>query len=149
MPPLIVANWKMQLSDADALAIAGEIAGSPIADVELVLCPSFTVLSRVAEAVRGSAIALGAQDGALDVRGAITGEVSPEDLRVLGCRYVLVGHSERRQRLGETDSMIGQKLRATIAAGLCPVLCVGESFEERAEGKREAVLTRQLDVLRG
>ncbi|MBI4449957.1 triosephosphate isomerase, partial [Candidatus Uhrbacteria bacterium] len=141
MKPLLVANWKMQLRDADAIAIASEVAGSPIANVELVLCPSFTVLSRVAEAVRGSAIALGAQDGALDARGALTGEVSPEDLRTLGCQYALVGHSERRQRLGETDAMIGKKFRATIAAGLCPILCVGESFEERAEGKREAVLT--------
>ena len=149
MLPLIVANWKMQLSDADAVTVAGEVAGSPIADAELVLCPSFTALSRVAEAVRGSAIALGAQDCAADTRGALTGEVSSEDLRALGCRYVLVGHSERRQRLGETDAMIGKKLRATTAAGLCPILCVGESFEERTEGKREAILTRQLDVLRG
>lgn len=139
----------MQVSDADAIAVAQQLATSRASEVEVVLCPSFTSLARIADVLRNAAVVLGAQDCAWQERGALTGEVSPVELARLGCRYVIVGHSERRQQVGETDAMTGRKLRAAIDAGLCPILCVGESFDERAQGKREAVLMRQLDVLRG
>lgn len=139
----------MQLSDADAIAVAQQLTALRIPDAEVVLCPSFTSLARIAEVLQNASVVLGAQDCAWQDRGALTGEVSPVELARLGCRYVIIGHSERRQQIGETDAMIGRKLRAAIAAGLCPILCVGESFDERAQGKREAVLMRQLDVLRG
>lgn len=139
----------MQLSDADAIAVAQRLTALRASDTEIVVCPSFTSIARIAEVLRDAPVILGAQDCAWQERGALTGEVSPAELARLGCRYVIVGHSERRQQIGETDAMIGRKLRAAIAAGLCPILCVGESFDERAQGKREAVLMRQLDVLRG
>jgi len=150
MNPLIVANWKMQLSDVDAVATAQQLAPAGwAADVEVVLCPTFTSLACIAEILRGSSVTLGAQDCAWQERGALTGDVSPVDLVSIGCRYVIIGHSERRQHLGESDTIVGKKLHAAIRAGLCPILCVGERFEERAEGKREAVLMRELEVLRG
>ncbi|MDO8599171.1 MAG: triose-phosphate isomerase [bacterium] len=149
MKPLVVANWKMQLGDEDAVATARELAGAPPEHAEVVLCPSFTALAGVAAAITNSSVLLGAQDCAWQERGAFTGGVSPADLRALGCRYVIVGHSERRQHFGETDAMIGVKVRAALGAGLQPILCVGETLEERTLRQREAVLTRQLDILRG
>jgi len=139
----------MQLSDADAVATAQRLAATAPPDVEVVVCPPFTSLVRIADALRGSSVMLGAQDCAWLERGALTGEVSPADLAALGCRYVIVGHSERRQLLGEQDAVIGKKVRAAIVEGLRPILCVGETFEERRAGKREAVLTAQTAVLHG
>ncbi|MFH1098507.1 MAG: triose-phosphate isomerase [Candidatus Uhrbacteria bacterium] len=144
MPPLIVANWKMELSDTDAIDTARRLAETIPSGVEVVICPSFTVLASIAEAIRGSAVALGAQDCAVEDRGALTGEVSPSDLAHLGCRYVIVGHSERRQQLNESNAVIARKLRAALHVGLQPILCVGETMDERAAGKRDAVLERQL-----
>lgn len=149
MKPLIVANWKMQLSDEDALGTARELAQTLHADGDVILCPSFTALVGVAAAITKSPLLLGAQDCAWQERGSFTGGVSPADLRSIGCRYVVLGHSERRQHFGETDAMIGAKVRAALGAGLQPMLCVGETLEERTLRQREAVLTRQLDILRG
>ncbi|MDO8425316.1 MAG: triose-phosphate isomerase [bacterium] len=146
MSPLFIANWKMQLSDVASVALAQEARALAHDAVTLVLCPSFNALADVAVAIAGSDIALGAQDCAWEERGALTGEVSPEDLKQLGCTYVLVGHSERRRELGETDALVGKKLRAACAAGLMPVLCVGEDAAERAAGKRGAVIARQCSA---
>ena len=134
----------MQLEDADALDTARRLVETLPAGAEVILCPSFTALPGIAAIVRGSAVHLGAQDCAGQERGALTGEVSPEDLVHIGCRFVIVGHSERRQHLGETDAMIAEKIRAAVAAGLRPILCVGETFDERQRGQREAVVRRQL-----
>ncbi|ADU52319.1 triosephosphate isomerase [Thermaerobacter marianensis DSM 12885] len=119
-------------------------AGPPAAGAaEVVLCPPFTSLAAAAEALAGSAIALGAQDLAWGDFGAFTGEVSAPMLRELGCRYVIVGHSERRQLLGETDALILRKLEAALAGGLVPILCVGEDAAQRREGRTAAVVLGQ------
>lgn len=150
MQRLIVANWKMQLTVAEAAALARRLRQSRRwLGGKLVLCPSFTALAAVGAALRGSAIALGAQNVAGEDRGAWTGEVSPLDLRSLGCRYVIVGHSDRR-RLGESDEAIRQKLRASLRHRLTPILCVGETLAERRGGRSVAVVRQQLtDALRG
>ncbi|MBI4434464.1 triose-phosphate isomerase [Candidatus Uhrbacteria bacterium] len=135
----------MQLSDAAARTLAEQLVAAGVSDgIEVVLCPSFTALPTVATVVHGTAIALGAQDCAGADRAALTGEVSAADLLVIGCQYVIVGHSERRQRLGETDDMVAEKLRMALHTGLHPILCVGETLEERTSGRLHAVLNRQL-----
>ena len=103
-------------------------------DIDIVLAPPFTGLSAVAEAIRESGVALGAQDVYWEEKGAFTGEVSPVMLKDVGCRYVIVGHSERRQFFGETDKTVNQKVLAALAHGLVPIVCVGESDAERDRG---------------
>lgn len=144
--PLIIANWKMQLAPPDAPILARKIikAAAKYQAAEVALCPAFTEIASVAEAVRGSRIALGAQDCFWEEKGAFTGEVSPLVLRAYGARYVLVGHSERREYLGETGDMVHKKVRTALAHELIPVICIGESFAERQEGQKEIVLIRQL-----
>lgn len=150
MVPLVIANWKMQFDDATAVDTARRLVDTLSEGPEVVLCPSFTALARVADALRGSSVLLGAQDCATTKRGAFTGEVSPDDLIALGCRYVILGHSERRQYCGETDTTIAQKVCAALSSGLRPILCVGETADERRMGQREAVIDRQLrGALRG
>ncbi|MFH1429939.1 MAG: triose-phosphate isomerase [Candidatus Uhrbacteria bacterium] len=144
MNPLIIGNWKMQESDEEAVVLAAALRRELVDDDRLVVCPSFTAIAGVSEVLRGSSIAIGAQDCAPADRGALTGEVSVEELVNLGCSYVLVGHSERRHIFGETDDVIVEKARTAIAHGLTPVLCVGETAEERNAGQRDEVLERQL-----
>lgn len=117
---------------------------------EVVLCPPFTALQRVGEICLGSPILLGAQNLFYEAKGAYTGEISASQLVDLGCRYVIVGHSERRQYFGETDQAINKKLKAAISAGLFPILCVGEKEEEREAGKEKEIVGHQLrEGLRG
>lgn len=134
----------MQLGDVEAVDAARRLAETLSADVEVVICPTFTALVEITEVIRGTAIALGAQDCAWAERGALTGEVSPADLIRLGCRYVIVGHSERRQYLGETDAIVARKVRAALGVGLRPILCIGETSEQRRNGAVEVILDRQL-----
>ncbi len=135
----------MQLRDEEARTTAEQLVAVGIPDgVDVVLCPSFTALPAVAAVVRGSAFVLGAQDCASEERAALTGEVSAADLLALGCAHVIVGHSERRRRLGETDDMVTEKLHLALRVGLHPILCVGETLEERTAGQLHAVLDRQL-----
>lgn len=143
MRSFIVANWKMQLADAQSIALAAAFASGD-EHVDLVVCPSFTALSGVAQVLRGGSVSLGAQDCAGEERAALTGAVSPSDLASLGCRYVIVGHSERRRHLGETDAMVARKLQAALASGLQPILCIGETEEEWRTGQRDVALRRQL-----
>jgi len=110
-----------------------------------VLCPSFTALEKVAQRLKGTGVFLGAQDCFWEQEGAFTGEVSPTFLKELGCRFVIIGHSERRTHLGETDEMVHQKVKAVLAEGLVPVICVGETFEERQEGNKDFVVMSQVD----
>ena len=149
MPELVVAgNWKMNTTVAEAVALAagvrdGAAAAPGVDNVELVLCPPFVSLSVVSDAVRGSAIKVGAQNMHFQESGAFTGEVSPGMLRGL-CDYVILGHSERRQMFGETDESVNSKVKAAQAAGLKPILCVGESLEQREQGKASDVISGQV-----
>ncbi len=144
---LVAGNWKMHGSRASnrALldAIAAGIAG--VAGVDCCVCVPFPYLGDVADQLRGGAIAWGAQTVSEHPRGAYTGEVSTAMLAEFGCRYVLVGHSERRQLFGETDDRVAAKFAAALDAKLVPILCVGETLAERDAGKTESVVARQLD----
>jgi triosephosphate isomerase len=144
--PLIVGNWKMQVSlraAADvARAIAKEVPARP--DCDVAIAPPFPALPAVAAALTGSAIRLGAQDVFWEDEGAYTGEVSGPMLREIGVTYVLVGHSERRLYLGETDRMVALKTTAAARAGLRPILCVGERAEDRRAGRHEKVACDML-----
>jgi len=111
--------------------------------VEVVVCPPFTALAPVAEALKGSSIALGAQNMHWEKQGAYTGEISPLMLREIGCKYVILGHSERRQYFGETDDSVNKKVKAALAHGLIPIICVGETLDQRAAGLTEQVVATQ------
>ncbi len=143
----VIANWKMNLSIAQSIALAEEyrkvFKETP---AEIVACPSFSSLPFVAKILNDSPVSTGAQDAFWEERGAYTGEISPADVRELGAAYVIIGHSERREYLGEEDWMINRKVKAALAtSALCPILCIGETAEDRDEGQREAVLSRQLE----
>ncbi|MBU2576060.1 triose-phosphate isomerase [Patescibacteria group bacterium] len=144
--PLIIANWKMKLNASDSLDLAKRVkkASAKYNGVEVVLCPSFTEIAQVNEIIKGSNIKLGAQDCFWEEQGSFTGEISPKSLQDYDVKYVLVGHSERRQNLGETEEMIHKKVRLLLTIDITPVLCIGETFEERQDGLKDVVLTRQL-----
>lgn len=144
--PLVTANWKMHGTLAEAVPLATAIVNGVrrIGGVGVVLCPPFTALARVGELLGGSSVALGAQDCHWEIRGAFTGEVSPGMLVELGVRYVLVGHSERRHLFGETNERCLLKVKAALAHGLTPILCVGESFDQREHGETWDVIEGQL-----
>ncbi len=144
--PIVAGNWKMNTSAQSARDLveairAGGVDG--VSGVEKVVCPPFVYLSLVAEACRGSSIRVGAQNMHWEEKGAFTGEVAPPMLQGLA-DAVLIGHSERRQYFCETDETVSKKLRAAIAAGLTPIVCVGETGPERQAGQTEAVLRRQV-----
>lgn len=142
---LIVANWKMYLGVKESTHLAEQIRRAlPRPRTRVVVCPSFPALLSVGAVIRKSPYALGAQDLAWEERGAFTGEVSAGDLRELGCAYVILGHSERRQKMGETDAMVRSKLEVALRAGLKPILCVGETLKERRAGKAASIVRKQL-----
>lgn len=114
-------------------------------EVEAVVCPTFTALAKVAEALKGSKIALGAQNMHWETQGAFTGEISPAMLKELGVKYVILGHSERRQYFGETDQGVNLKVKAALAYALVPIVCVGETLEQREAGTTEAIVTQQTE----
>ncbi len=145
--PLIVGNWKMNLDRAAAVKLAQEIrAGAlELTDVDVAVCPPAVYLDGVAEALAGSNVAWGAQNVYPEPPGAFTGEIATSMLADLGCRYVIVGHSERRQFLAETDEFVNRKSQAALAAGLIPILCVGESLAQREEGRTFDVITKQFE----
>jgi triosephosphate isomerase len=146
--PLVAANWKMQLTRAEAATYCRALlAGGTASAVEILLLPSYPLLGTVTEALAGSAIALGAQDLSPEPGGAFTGDVSAAQLVDAGCRYVICGHSERRRLHGEDDALVAAKARAALASGLAPIVCVGESREERHGGRTFDVLARQLEPL--
>ena len=142
----IAGNWKMYTTAATARELASAVVRGlgPESRVTVAVCPPFPYLSAVAEVLRGSPVGLGAQNLYPEKEGAFTGEVSPAMLRDLGCRYVIVGHSERRHKLGETDAFINRKVKAALAVGLQVILCVGETLEEREANRMEGVLNEQL-----
>jgi triosephosphate isomerase len=147
--PLVAGNWKMHGSLAgNAELLLGLRELLPASSVDCVVCPPFVYLPAVGAALAGSAIELGAQDVCEQSEsGAFTGEVSASMLREVGCRYAIAGHSERRAIYGESDELVARKFAAALAAGLVPILCVGESLQEREAGATEAVVIRQLDAV--
>lgn len=144
---IIVANWKMNrgIGESEKLArdIVAGLKSSRLHGRAIILCPSFSALDRVARVLRGTNVALCAQDVFWQSSGAYTGEVSARELKELGCRFVIVGHSERRA-LGETDAVVNLKLRAAIAAGLTPILCVGEPLSVRRARRQASHVRKQL-----
>lgn len=143
--PFIAGNWKMYKTVAEAVALVRELreALDGLEGCEVAVCPPFTALAAVREALAGSTIRLGAQDMHWKDEGAFTGEVSPLMLREL-CEYVIIGHSERRQYFGETDETVNKKLHAALAHGLKPILCVGENLQQNQAGETEAFVSAQV-----
>src|SRR5690349_7649214 len=143
---LIAGNWKMNKAPAEAVALVNELLVTigKVADVDVVICPPFTALESVGRAIDGSSLKLGAQNMHSETSGAFTGEVSAPMLRAFFATHVILGHSERRSLFGETDEFINKKVLAAHAWHLRPILCVGETLEERDAGKIETVLTTQL-----
>jgi len=145
---IVAGNWKMNLDRAKAKELAAAVAArrGEAAAVELVLCPPALYVETVGSALAGakSTVGLGAQNMHDKASGAFTGEVAPPMLVDLGCRYVILGHSERRTLFGETDAAVNVKTKAALAAGLVPIVCVGETLEEREAGKTAAVVTGQV-----
>lgn len=143
--PIIAGNWKMHNTVNQAKQLVAELI--PVVkntNVEVVVCPTFTALYAVSEVIRGTNIVLGAQNLYWEEKGAFTGEIAPGMLKEVGCKYVLVGHSERRQFFGETNVTVNQKLHAAFKAGLLPILCVGETLKQREGGITETVIKEQV-----
>ena len=159
--PFIAGNWKMNLDRASAVALAeGLVSGTAglasgtaglasgtarIGEVDVAVCPPYVYLDAVAAVVAGSKVELGAQDMYHESGGAFTGEISAAMLRDLGCKYVILGHSERRHVLGESDKTINKKVHAALAAGLTPIVCVGEMLDQREANKTAEVVRVQFD----
>ena len=144
--PIIAGNWKMNKTPAEGVALVEEL--KPLvkdAECDVVVCVPATDLCAVGKALKGSNIKLGAQNVHFAKSGAYTGEISADMLKELGVEYVIIGHSERRQYFGETDETVNKRTLAALEAGLIPIVCVGESLEERESGKTEALLKKQVE----
>lgn len=143
--PIIFGNWKMHKTIGEARELARAIARGISTDrIEIGVAPPFTCLSAVAEVIKGSRVHLAAQNAHWEMEGAFTGEISPKFAVDSGCDYVIIGHSERRQRFGETNQAVNNKLKSSFSVGLNAILCVGESLEEREAGKTENVVGHQI-----
>jgi triosephosphate isomerase len=144
--PLVAGNWKMNTTRSEAVALAGALRAplEALGDVDTAVCPPFVWLASVGEVLAGSTVGVGAQHSHFEAKGAFTGEVAPNMLVDLGCRYVIVGHSERRTLFGETDALVAKKLRAAQAHGLIPIVCVGENLAQREGGETEQVVGDQV-----
>jgi triosephosphate isomerase (TIM) len=145
---LVAGNWKMHgsLSENEAL-LSGILAGMGDVTTDVAVCAPFPYLAQLQSKLAGTAIAWGAQNMSQHAKGAYTGEVSAAMLNDFGCKYVILGHSERRSLYGESDELVAEKYAAAQAAGLTPILCVGETLAEREAGITEAVVARQLDAV--
>jgi len=146
--PLMVGNWKMNRTGREAVDFVTALKAQlpDTGGVDVVLCPPFTALGDVGRALAGLSFELGAQDVHWEPHGAFTGEVSAAMLWDLGCTYVIVGHSERRRLLGESDDAVRRKVAAALGSELIPILCVGESLEERDDGRTERILQTQARI---
>jgi triosephosphate isomerase len=145
--PLIVANWKMYKTVGEALDFVKEflpmVAG--VEEIDIAVCPPFTALPALCMEFKSSTLKLGAQNVCWEDQGAYTGEISPAMLLDLDCQYVIIGHSERRNIMGESDQLINRKLKAVSLTGLTPIFCVGETLQEREQGRAREVVLQQLE----
>jgi triosephosphate isomerase len=146
---LVAGNWKMNGGTAaNATLVDGIVDGAPTSNsVELLVCPPFPYLSSVGDKISGSVVVLGAQNLSEHESGAFTGEIAGSMLRESGCKYVIVGHSERRALMGETSDIVAAKFQAALQSGLQPILCVGETLEQRQAEQTEAVIDEQLNAV--
>ena len=144
--PLLAANWKMYKTLHEATAFVREfsVLVKPLESVEVVLAPPFTALAAAAEVARNTSIGIAAQDLYFEREGAFTGEISATMIRDAGATHVIVGHSDRRRLFGDTDEWVNKKARAAVAAELTPIVCIGETLQEREAGQTLAVLDRQI-----
>ena len=144
--PFIAGNWKMYKTSSEARETAAKLVDltADVNDVDIMIAPTFTALKSVSGVTKDSRVSLGAQDLFWQKEGAYTGQISADMLVDAGCQYAIIGHSERRQYFGETDETVNKKLRAAIAAGLKPVVCVGETEAERESGQTFSVLDKQI-----
>ena len=145
----IAGNWKLNLTIEEGVALVQGLAKAIAADpksaqVEVAVAPTALALYAVAQAAKGTAVGVSGQNAFWEEKGAFTGEISPSFLKNAGAKYVIIGHSERRQYFGETDQTINKRLKAVLGQGLVPILCIGETLIERDGGKLEEVLTRQI-----
>lgn len=144
--PIIAANWKMHKTIAEAIDFVTRLKREAfdLQDVDIVVCPSFTALAEVSEVLGDSGIGLGSQDIFWEEKGAFTGQVAPGQLKDAGCTHAIIGHSERRQFFGETNQTVAKKIKAALAVGLTPIVCVGETLQEREGNLTEAVVGKQF-----
>jgi len=144
---VVAGNWKLNLGPEEGIGLVQELLPllTDEAKCDVVICPPYLTLSDAGKVLQGSQIELGAQNVHWAESGAFTGEVGPSMLLTIGCRWVILGHSERRQLFGETDEGVNQRLSASLAAGLKPIVCIGETLEERDAGRVEDVVLGQLD----
>lgn len=144
--PLIAGNWKMNNNDAESVELVSKLREmiSGVKEVEVVVAPPYTALGSVAEVIKDSNISLSAQNMFWEEKGAFTGEISPSMLKDIGCQYTIIGHSERRQYFGETNETVNKRLKAALKASLIPIVCIGETLEEREAAKTLAVIEQQL-----
>mgnify|MGYP000376863233 CR=1 FL=1 len=143
--PTVVGNWKMNASLASTTELLNGLAAgwAGAHKAEVAVCPPYTYLAKAVELLADSAIAVGAQDVSEQEKGAYTGQISADMLLDLGCKYAIVGHSERREYQGESSALVAQKFQAAMQKGLVPILCVGETLEEREQDKTFAVIAEQ------
>ena len=143
---IVAGNWKMNMTTAEAATLVTALKAdlANFREVEVVVCPPFTALATVSELIQGTHLDLGAQNMHWEKNGAYTGEICAGMLRELYCHYVILGHSERRQYFGETDAIVNRKAQAALASSLHPIVCVGETLQEREAGQVEAVITTQV-----
>jgi len=145
--PLMAGNWKMNKTIEEAIDLVRQLksATAGVEGVEVAVAPPFTALHAVKKELQGSPIRLAAQNVFWEEKGAFTGEIAPLMLREIGCEYVIVGHSERRQFFGETDETVNRRLKAVLGQGMKPIFCIGETLQERESEKTFSVLERQIE----
>ncbi|MDC0178307.1 triose-phosphate isomerase [Woeseiaceae bacterium] len=146
---LVAGNWKMNGSSvACAELVDGILEGMPLSDsVKLIICPPYLYLDKLAHKLTETSLSLGAQNVSQYGSGAYTGEISPQMLRDIGCEYVVVGHSERRAMMAESNEIVASKFKAALSEGLKPILCVGETLQEREANQTESVIDEQLNTV--
>lgn len=144
--PIVAGNWKMNktIEESISMAIGLKRKFYTFSEADIVLCPPFTALAKVYDEIMDSSIMLGAQDVYWEEEGAWTGQISPNMLKDVGCRYVIIGHSERRMHFGERDEDVNRKLKVLLMHGMVPIMCIGEKIEERDNGMTNEVLKKQL-----
>jgi triosephosphate isomerase len=144
--PIIAGNWKMNKTLSEAVDFVRQLKPlvADVRDIEIIVAPPFTALQAISREIEGSTIELAAQDVFWEASGAYTGEISPIMLKDVGCRHVIIGHSERRQYFGETNESVQKKIKASLAMGLHPIICVGEALEEREAGRTFDMVKNQV-----